>query len=98
MSLTPSVKSAYTLAAVSVVFTMHMPAIAQQGRISDPQQAAATIDCRQWKLNSDGTWSSGPNARVGNLTFPNTMNNTMSGYTDNGLDAETLLEKKCGHR
>ena len=72
-------KTVCLIAAAGAMVTTLMPASGQEGRILDPQQTAATIDCRQWTLNSDGTRSSGPKARIGNLTFSNTMNNTMSG-------------------
>ncbi len=74
------------------------PAMAQETHTSDPKWLYSTIDCRLWTLNPDGTWSSGPDAHIGNLTFSNTMYNTMKGYVDNGVDAETALLKKCGKR
>ena len=73
------------------------PATAQKAQGFDVNQRYPAIDCSQWTRNPDGTWSGGPNARVGSLTFPNTMNNTMKGYIDNnGVDAEAALLKRCG--
>ncbi len=74
------------------------PAVGQKAPSSDVKDVYAAIDCSQWTLNPDGTWNGGPNARVGSLTFPNTMNHTMKGYVDSGVDAEATLLKKCGKR
>jgi hypothetical protein len=74
------------------------PAFAQKAQTGDTKQVYDAIDCSQWTLNSDGTWSGGADARVGTMTFPNTLNNTMKGYVENGVDAEAALLKKCGKR
>lgn len=74
------------------------PAIAQKSQPGDAKQVYEAIDCKQWTHNDDGTWTGGPKARVGSLDFPNTINNTMKGYVDNGVDAEAALLRKCGRR
>lgn len=73
-----------------------MPAIAQNQHSLDAKQINDSIDCSQWTLNADGTWDGGPNARVGGLTFPNTIHMTMTGYAENGVDEAAALLKKCG--
>ena len=73
-------------------------AIAQKSQTNDARPVYDAIDCKQWTRNDDGTWSGGPKAKVGDLDFPNTVNNTMKGYVDNGVDAEAALLKKCGRR
>jgi hypothetical protein len=82
--------------AVGVTAGTCLPALAQKAQTGDVKQVYDAIDCKQWTLNPDGTWSGGPDARVGAMTFPNTINNTMKGYVDNGVDAEAALLKKCG--
>ena len=74
------------------------PAIAQKAQTGDAKQVYDAIDCRQWTRNDDGTWTGGPKARVGAMDFANTINTTMKGYVDNGVDAEVALLKKCGKR
>ena len=71
---------------------------AQKAQTADAKQVYDAIDCSQWTLNPDGTWSGRADARVGSMTFPNTLNNTMKGYVENGVDAEAALLKKCGKR
>lgn len=83
-------------AALGLAMATCAPASAQKAQSADVKQVYDSIDCKQWTLNPDGTWTGGPDARVGSLTFPNTMYHTMKGYVDSGVDAEAALLKKCG--
>jgi hypothetical protein len=71
------------------------PVLGQKQQQFDTRAIYDSIDCRQWTQNADGTWDGGPNARVGSMTFHATIHNTMSGYTESGVDAEAVLLKKC---
>jgi hypothetical protein len=73
-------------------------AAAQKPQRFDAQGVYDSIDCRQWTLNSDGTWDGGANARVGAMTFHDTIHMTMTGYTESGVDAAAALRKKCAKR
>lgn len=84
------------LLAIGVTAAACGAALAQKAQAPDAKQVYDAIDCSQWTLNPDGTWSGGANARIGTMTFPNTVNNTMKGYVDSGVDAEAALLKKCG--
>jgi hypothetical protein len=91
-------KFAAVLLAVGATASACAPALAQKAASPDAKQIYDAIDCSQWKLNPDGTWTGGPNARVGAMAFPNTLNNTMTGYVDGGVDAGAALLRKCGKR
>jgi hypothetical protein len=90
-------KFAAVLLAAGLTASACAPALAQKA-VPDAKQVYEAIDCSQWTSNPDGTWTGGANARVGTMAFPNTLNNTMTGYVDNGVDAGAALLKKCGKR
>jgi hypothetical protein len=48
---------------------------------------AAKIKCRDFKNNADGTWTSGPNTKIGANAFPQ--------HTFD-IDLATVLNRKCG--
>ena len=70
---------------------------------SDPTQKsnaeaalAGKIKCEDFRKNSDGTWTSGPNAKIGNNPFPNLTFDTQR-VTIGGADLATVLDRKCSH-
>ena len=87
---------ARSLIACGIVAGACLPAIAQNQHGLDAKQIYDSIDCSQWTLNPDGTWNGGPNARVGSMTFSNTIHMTMTGYAESGVDEAAALLKKCG--
>jgi hypothetical protein len=57
---------------------------------------AGKIKCEDFRKNPDGTWASGPNAKIvsnpfSNLTFESKR------VTIGGADLATVLDRKCGH-
>ena len=55
---------------------------------------AAKIKCQDFERNSDGKWTSGPNATIGKMDF---RDHTFSvGEVDiGGVDLATVLNRKC---
>ena len=70
---------------------------------SDPAQKsnaeaalADKIECKDFRKNSDGTWTSGPNVKVGSNPFSN-LTFEKERVTIGGADLATVLDRKCGH-
>jgi hypothetical protein len=57
---------------------------------------AGKVKCEDFQKNSDGTWTSGPNARIGSIPLPNLTFDTQR-VTIGGVDLATVLDRKCGH-
>lgn len=55
----------------------------------------AKIKCEDFKKNSDGTWTSGPNTKIGANPFPNHTFDT-NGVSIGAADLATVLNRKCG--
>jgi hypothetical protein len=60
-------------------------------------QFSAMIDCDQWHQNDDGSWDTGPDARLPGIRASNAKRITLKKIYVNGIDVAELLEKKCGH-
>jgi hypothetical protein len=56
---------------------------------------SAKIKCEDFRKNSDGTWTSGPNTKIGVNAFPNHTFDTQ-GVSIGGADLATVLNRKCG--
>jgi hypothetical protein len=56
---------------------------------------AAKIKCRDFKKNADGTWTSGPNTKIGVNAFPQHTFD-IHGVSIGGADLGTVLNRKCG--
>ena len=56
---------------------------------------AAKIKCRDFRKNSNGTWTSGPNTKVGANAFPQHTFD-IRGVSIGGADLATVLNRKCG--
>ena len=56
---------------------------------------AGKIKCEDFRKNPNGTWTSGPNAKIGSNPFPN-LTFESKRVTIGGADA-TVLGRKCGH-
>ena len=57
---------------------------------------AGKIQCEDFRKNPDGTWTSGPNAKIGSNPLPNLTFDTQR-VTIGGADLATVLDRKCGH-
>jgi hypothetical protein len=56
---------------------------------------AAKIKCRDFKKNANGTWTSGPNTKIGANAFPQHTFD-IRGVSIGGADLATVLNRKCG--
>ena len=69
---------------------------AQQTTVTKAEAALSTkIRCEDFRKNSDGTWTSGPNTKIGANAFPNHTIDTQ-GVSIGGADLATVLNRKCG--
>ena len=57
---------------------------------------AGKINCEDFRKNPDGTWTSGPNAKIGSNPFSN-LTFESKRVTIGGADLATVLDRKCGH-
>ena len=56
---------------------------------------AAKIKCGDFRKNANGTWTSGPNTKIGAGAFPKHTFD-IHGVTIGGADLATVLNRKCG--
>jgi hypothetical protein len=56
---------------------------------------AAKIKCRDFKKNANGTWTSGPNTKIGANAFPQHTFG-IRGVSIGGADLAAVLNRKCG--
>jgi hypothetical protein len=56
---------------------------------------AAKIKCRDFRKNANGTWTSGPNTKIGANAFPQHTFG-IRGVSIGGADLATVLNRKCG--
>ena len=69
---------------------------AQQATVTKAEAALiAKIRCEDFRRNSDGTWTSGPNTKIGANAFPDHTFDT-HGVSIGGADLATVLNRKCG--
>ena len=73
-------------------FVMAVPAIAQT--TDAEKKLAAQVQCNDFKKNPNGSWTSGPTAKIGSVMF---NNNTFGvhGFNYHGADLSTVLNEKC---
>ena len=57
---------------------------------------AGKIKCEDFRKNPDGTWTSGPDAKIGGNPFSNLTFDSKR-VTIGGADLATVLDRKCGH-
>ena len=57
---------------------------------------AGKIKCDDFRKNPDGTWTSGPNAKIGSNPFSNLTFDSKR-VTIGGADLATVLDRKCSH-
>jgi small-conductance mechanosensitive channel len=68
---------------------------AQQTEVTKAEAALAPkIRCEDFKENVDGTWTSGPNAKIGGNAFANHTFET-HGVSIGRADLATVLNRKC---
>jgi hypothetical protein len=69
---------------------------AQQTETNKAEAAlTAKIKCGDFRKNADGSWTSGPNAKIGTNAFSNHTFDT-HGVSVGGADLATVLNRKCG--
>jgi len=56
---------------------------------------AAKIKCGDFSKNANGTWTSGPNTKIGANAFPKHTFD-IRGVSIGGADLATVLNRKCG--
>jgi hypothetical protein len=94
-------RAMYTRKLLSVAFSLVVAdyissANAQQAEGTKAEAAlAAKIKCEDFRKNADGTWTSGPNTKIGTNSFPDHTFDT-HGVSIGGADLATVLNRKCG--
>jgi len=86
---------AYVIVGCFTVITSANLACAQTKKPTATEDTLATkINCQDFQKNSDGTWTSSPNARIGKMGF---SNHTFGvGEVDiGGADLAAILNRKC---
>jgi hypothetical protein len=69
---------------------------AQPAKVTTAEAAlAAKIKCVDFRKNPDGTWTSGPNTKIGTSAFPSHTFG-IEGVSIGGADLATVLNRKCG--
>ncbi|MGB8628823.1 MAG: hypothetical protein WCD69_05440, partial [Xanthobacteraceae bacterium] len=66
---------------------------AQQTATKAEAALASKIQCKDFRKNSDGTWTSGPNTKIGANDFPVLTFDT-HGVSIGGSDLATVLNRK----
>jgi hypothetical protein len=56
---------------------------------------AAKIKCGDFRKNTNGTWTSGPDTKIGDSAFPQ-HTFAIRGVSIGGADLATVLNRKCG--
>jgi hypothetical protein len=56
---------------------------------------AAKIKCEDFRKNTNGTWTSAPNTKIGDSAFPQHTFDPR-GVSIGGADLATVLNRKCG--
>jgi len=56
---------------------------------------AAKIKCEDFRKNTNGTWTSAPNTKIGGSAFPQHTFD-LRGVSIGGADLATVLNRKCG--
>jgi len=86
----------FSLALCLVIANYINSANAQQTEATKAEQAlAAKIRCKDFGKNADGTWTSGPDTKIGSNPFSNHTFN-IHGVSIGGADVATVLNRKCG--
>jgi hypothetical protein len=57
---------------------------------------AGKIKCEDFRKNPDGTWTSGPNVKIGSNPFSK-LTFGRERVTIGGADLATVLDRTCGH-
>lgn len=71
-------------------------ALAQNQPPTDAEKKLAdTIKCEDFTKLPNGSWKSGPNARVGNMTFANSEIGP-NGLVIGDVDIYVVVNRKCG--
>ena len=81
---------------IFLAFAAHSNSVnAQQTGMSRAEATlAGKIKCEDFKKNADGSWTSGPNTKMGSNPFPAHSFNTHE-VSIGGADLATVLNLKC---
>jgi hypothetical protein len=86
----------HCLVIIAIAVAIADRANAQTASPTDAERAmAAKIKCGDFKKNPDGSWSSGPNAKIGAMEFRN-HRFEVGGFNFSGADVAVVLDQKCG--
>jgi hypothetical protein len=82
---------------LSLVGTAYVTsANAQQTKVTNDEAAlTAKIKCKDFRKNAGGTWTSGPNTKIGTKDFSDHTFDA-HGVSIGGADLATVLNRKCG--
>jgi hypothetical protein len=89
----------YAIVGCLAVVVPHGSVCAQPKKVTTPENniLASKVECQDFQKNSDGTWTSGPNTKIGIMDFSSHIFGT--GDVDiGGADLATVLNRKCGDR
>jgi hypothetical protein len=91
-----STQKLFSVALCLVAADYSNSANAQQAEGTKAEAAlTAKIKCEDFRKNADGTWTSGPNTKIGTNAFSNHTFDTR-GVSIGGADLATILNRKCG--
>ena len=82
----------------AVIFSVANFAAAQAPQPTDAQKIlSGKLQCEDWKRNPNGSWTGGPEAKIGDSRFAaaTAAPQTMRLF---GADLATVLDQKCGTR
>jgi hypothetical protein len=89
------VRKALCLFALSCI---SLPASAQSGAPTAAEMTiAAQLKCEDFHKNPDGSWTSGPNAKIGDNVVSNSTFSERA-LSFNGVDPAVVLNRKCTNR
>lgn len=71
-------------------------ALAQQSAPTDAEKdIAAQIKCEDFTKNANGSWTAGPNAKIGTNSVAGNTFSPRSGISIAGADLAVVLNQKC---
>ena len=82
----------------AVIFSVANFAAAQVPKPTDAEKVlAGKLQCEDWKRNPNGSWTGGPDAKIGSARFAaaTAVPQMMPLF---GADLATVLDQKCGAR
>ena len=84
-----------SLLAASIVAVQPSLSAAQLSPVE--KKLADAIDCKFFKKNLDGSWTGGPDAKIGKI-MAGGLTFVRGGFKIDGADFVTALDQKCGRK